>query len=155
MLSCLFLLLATVGIWGKNQVFDSDNFERIVVPIGEEPEVQRELATYLTDQLSKAVDAEKVIEDALPERAQILAPTLAGAVEDFVRSKVLEFLQSDTFQTIWREVVVRAHDRAVLLLEDKAENISTGEDDCHAQPDTGDQRGDRRDQRVDTGGLRA
>ena len=126
-LSCLFLLLATVGIWGKNQVFDSDNFERIVVPIGEEPQVQRELATYLTDQLSKAVDAEKVIADALPKRAQVLAPTLAGAVEDFVRSKVLEFLQSDTFQTLWREVVTRAHDKAILVLEDKAQNISSND----------------------------
>src|SRR6478735_1577930 len=127
-LSCLFLLLATVGIWGKNQVFDSDNFERIVVPIGEDPQVQRELATYLTDQLSKAVDPEKVISDALPDRAQILAPTLAGAVEDFVRSKVLEFLQSDTFQKIWREVVTRAHDRAILLLENKAANVKASGD---------------------------
>ena len=126
-LSCLFLLLATVGIWGKNQVLDSDNFERIVVPIADEPEVQRELATYLTDQLSKAVNPEKVIADALPKRAQVLAPTLAGAVEDFVRSKVLEFLQSDTFQTLWREVVTRAHDKAILVLEDKAQNISSDE----------------------------
>ena len=74
-------------------------------------------AAYLTDQLNTLIDPQEIFSEALPDRAQILAIPLAGAVEGFVGDQVSTFVASDTFATLWKDAVRVAHSEAVRVLE--------------------------------------
>ncbi len=75
------------------------------------------LSAYLTDQLNQLIDPQEIFSEALPDRAQILAIPLAGAVEGFVGDQVSTFVASDTFAQLWKAAVETAHREAVRVLE--------------------------------------
>ena len=54
--------------------------------------------------------------EALPTQADPLAPALAGALEQAIRSRLDAFVASERFQTLWEEANRRAHSRVVALL---------------------------------------
>ena len=54
--------------------------------------------------------------EALPTQADPLAPALAGALQQAIRSRLDTFVASDRFQTLWEEANRRAHARVVALL---------------------------------------
>ncbi len=74
-------------------------------------------SAYLTDQLNQLIDPQEILQDALPDRAQILAIPLSGAVEGFVGDQVSTFVASDTFAELWKSAVSTAHREVVRVLE--------------------------------------
>ena len=112
----LTFIASGVGIWLHRNTLNDDVWNERVVPLGQDPEVQKALAAWTTAELMKVVDPEALFKEALPQRAQILAVPLSTAVEGFVSDKVLEFYQSDAFDKIWTVAATRAHDAAIRTL---------------------------------------
>lgn len=120
----LSFVSAGVGIWLQRNTLNDDVWSERVVPLGQDPEVQKALAAWTTGELMKLVDPEALFQEALPQRAQILAVPLTSAVEGFVSDKVLEFYQSEAFEKIWTVAATRAHDAAVRTLRGDAPAVT-------------------------------
>jgi len=116
-LSCVLLLAACLGVWARRSFLKTDVFAARAGNLIDDPGVQSALAAYLTDQLNQLIDPQEIFSEALPDRAQILAIPLAGAVEGFVGDQVSTFVASDTFATLWKDAVRVAHREAVRVLE--------------------------------------
>lgn len=116
----LTFVASGVGIWLHRNTLNDDVWAERVVPLGQDPEVQKALAAWTTRELMEVVDPEALFKEALPQRAQILAVPLTSAVEGFVSDKVLEFYQSEAFEKIWTVAATRAHDAAIRTLRGDA-----------------------------------
>ena len=101
--------VAVAGVWARRNALNTDKWVDTVGPIGEDPAVQQALASWMTTELTGAIDATAFFERVLPEQGQALAAPLSGAVEGFVGDRVDVFLASDTFERLWVEVNRRAH----------------------------------------------
>jgi hypothetical protein len=119
----LSFVASGVGIWLHRNTLNDDVWNERVVPLGQDPDVQKALAAWTTDQLMQVVDPKALFEEALPQRAQILAVPLTAAVEGFVDDKVQEFYASDAFEEIWAVAATRAHDAAIRTLRGDAPAI--------------------------------
>jgi hypothetical protein len=126
-LTCITFTASVVGIWANRSALNNDVFEKRVAPLGEDPRVQAALTTFITNQVMVTIDPEKVIRDALPDQAQLLAVPLASAVETFVHDQVEKFLATDTFATLWAETTTQAHATAVKIV--KGDSDVVGADD--------------------------
>ncbi len=120
----LSFVASGVGIWLHRNTLNDDVWNERVVPLGQDPEVQKALAAWTTAELMKAVDPEALFKEALPDRAQILAVPLTTAVEGFVADKVEEFYASDAFEKIWTVAATRAHDAAIRTLRGDAPAVT-------------------------------
>ena len=124
----LTFVASGVGIWLHRNTLNDDVWNERVVPLGKDPEVQKALAAWTTEELMKAVDPQALFKEALPQKAQILAVPLSSAVEDFVRQKVEEFYASDAFVKIWEVAATRAHDAAIRTLRGDAPAVQADSD---------------------------
>jgi len=115
-LSCILVLTAALGVWARRSFLKTDIFAARAGNLIDDPGVQTALAGYLSDQINQLIDPQEIFAEALPDRAQILAVPLAGAVEDFVDGKVQEFIASDTFAQLWKGAVELAHSEAIRVL---------------------------------------
>lgn len=120
----LTFVASGVGIWLHRNTLNDDVWNERVVPLGQDPEVQKALAAWTTAELMKVVDPEALFQEALPQKAQILAVPLTSAVEGFVSDKVLEFYQSAAFEKIWTVAATRAHDAAIRTLRGDAPAVT-------------------------------
>jgi hypothetical protein len=124
----LTFVASGVGIWLHRNTLNDDVWAERVVPLGQDPDVQKALAAWTTRELMKAVDPEALFQEALPQRAQILAVPLSSAVEGFVADKVDEFYASDAFVKIWTVAATRAHDAAIRTLRGDAPAVTATSD---------------------------
>jgi hypothetical protein len=104
---------SSVGWWARRNLATTDVWVQRVGPLADDPDVRRALGTWLSAEVVDLVDPKALFEEVLPERGQILAVPLSGAVEDFVRARVDRFIASDRFESLWIAANERAH-RAVL-----------------------------------------
>ncbi|MGH9227532.1 MAG: hypothetical protein ACRD07_02170 [Acidimicrobiales bacterium] len=126
----LVFTVAVTGVWARRNALNTDRWVRTVGPIAEDTAVQQALGRWITTEVMGVIDPEELIESALPERGQILAAPLTGAVREFVNDQVDSFLASDTFQRLWRQINQRAHERVVAVLEgDVPPNLQIQGDD--------------------------
>lgn len=116
-LTALAFTAGAVGVWASRNFLNNDVFASRIGTVIEEQAVQESLARFTTTEVMKLVDVENLIAEALPERAQILAPTLTSGVENFVRGKVEEVFATPEFQQLFETIVDTAHQQAVSLLE--------------------------------------
>jgi len=117
LLTCVLLFTTVVGVWAKRSFLKTDVFSARAGNLIDDPGVQAALGAYLAGEINSLIDPQAIFEEALPERATILAVPLAGAVEGFVTDKVDEFVASDTFNRLWKEAVTVAHREMVRVLE--------------------------------------
>jgi hypothetical protein len=79
--------------------------------------VQNAVANKINTAIDQRLDVQGLLNQALPGRADVLAPAIAAGFESVVHTKVTEFTRSPKFQQLWTEANRRAHDRVVALLE--------------------------------------
>ena len=101
--SILFTVSVT-AVWARRNALNTDRYVQTIGPVAQDVRVQRALGRYLTTQVMSAIDPEELFKDALPERAQVLAAPLTGALRGFVNDRVNAFLATDTFSRLWVEV---------------------------------------------------
>jgi uncharacterized BrkB/YihY/UPF0761 family membrane protein len=115
-ITACFILASAVAVWAHDVMLDSDRWQETVVPLLQDPEVRAAVGDTLGDQILAAVDVEDRARTLLPDRAQILAPALTGAVETFVRNRIQEGLASEDVQRLWAEINARVHPKIVAFL---------------------------------------
>ena len=120
---------ALMAIWVNRQVLDTDNWTETSSELLERPVVRDRVAGFLTDQLYDNVDVEGQIAAALPDQADGLAGTVAGALRNEVEDRAREALARDDVQRLWEDANRAAHVALLRLLDGEAENVSTGGED--------------------------
>ena len=113
------LLLASVGIWVNNSVFNSSRFSETVEKTLDEPEVNVALSRYLVNQLMNSLDVEQTISGVLPDEIEGLTPFLTGAVRNVVQEGVQSVLADERVQDIIGEQVKRSHKTLMVVLENR------------------------------------
>ncbi|HMK10867.1 MAG TPA: hypothetical protein VK461_04770 [Acidimicrobiales bacterium] len=126
----LFVLIASVAVWGKRTLFDTNRFTKVVASVLDDPAVTNAMAVKLTDSVFDAVQNTGVVADNTPSQLQPLLPVLRGALRGFVNDQVENFLASDRGQQIMVNAVRRSHQAAMRVLAGEkpgnAVNIENG-----------------------------
>jgi hypothetical protein len=126
-LSCVVFTAAVPAVWARRNFLDTSRFVDRVGPTIDDPAVQDALATRITLELMTAIDPRQIFEEALPERGQILAVPLTNALQGFVHDRVVAFLGTDAFGTLWTTAIRSAHASAVRVLEGKSDVLETAD----------------------------
>jgi hypothetical protein len=117
-LGCLVLLVGNVAVFARTFLFDTDTFADALAPEQPDEDVIAGVADALSDQIVNAADVQERIQELTPRDNALVAATVADGAENVIDDTVRAVLQSDPFRAVWRDVVVRAHDRFVVLIED-------------------------------------
>ena len=123
--ACLSFTVAVPAGWTRRTLFNTDQWVETVTPIVEHPSVTAALSSRITSEVLTIIDAQSVVEDALPPRAQLLAGPLTTAVGDFVQDEVNTLLQSDAFRELWIGVNRFAQPQLVATLRGEGEVLSS------------------------------
>ena len=119
-LGCGLVAMSLIAVYVRVTVLDTDRYVETMAPIADSPDVQQAVAERLDVAIASRVDYAALLSEALPDQADPLAPALAGALRQAVRSRVDAFVASDEFAGLWVEANRRAHSRVVAL-------VTTGE----------------------------
>ncbi len=126
-LTVIVFTVAVPGAWARRTVLSTDRYVEAIGPLADDPRVQEYLARTVTDQVFIALDVQRVIADALPDQADVIAAPLANAARGFVQDQVLRVLQTDAFQRFWTEANRFVHTQVLAVLDGRGETISVRE----------------------------
>jgi len=115
--------VSAVGWWARRNVADTEIWMQRVGPLAEDPAVQAALGTWLSDEVIQLINPRELFQEVLPERGQLLAVPLSGAVDNFVRERIDRFLASDRFERLWRAANETAHRAAVRVLRGESDVV--------------------------------
>jgi Short C-terminal domain len=128
----LILLVATVlsvagihAVWANRQLLDTGYWTRTNTKLLENHAIQRQLSTYLTDQLYANVDLAGELRSGLPKDLRPLAGPAAGGLRTVVEEGVLVALQSAQVQQLWRKASEATHEQLVDVIESKGTVVRT------------------------------
>ncbi len=128
----LILLVATVlsvagihAVWANRQLLDTGYWTRTNTKLLENHAIQRQLSTYLTEQLYANVDLAGELRSGLPKELKPLAGPAAGGLRTVVEEGVLAALQTAQVQQLWRKASEATHEQLVNLIENKGTVVRT------------------------------
>ncbi len=75
-LGCGLAALSVVAIWLRVTLLDTDRYVSTVAPIAAQPAVQKAVADKLDGAINSRVDFDGLAREALPDRADVLAPAI-------------------------------------------------------------------------------
>jgi hypothetical protein len=99
--------------WTKSQLLDTDNWVEFVAPLPKDPAVSQGLAEYINSKVLDTAKVEARIVDALPDRADFLAPVLTTQIQQASISVTNRIISGDAFQSIWISANQAAHQRVL------------------------------------------
>lgn len=111
----VLVMLGNVLFWAGNTVVKTDRYVATVSPVIQQPEVQKAMALYATNQLFDRVDVQGYVQDALPPRADFLAPQLTQQLRTQTDNTLQKALASPKLQTAWNDAQARQHERLITL----------------------------------------
>ena len=97
-LGCGLTAAALVAVWTRATVLDTDRYVDTMAPIAASPSVQKTVADKLDTRITGAIDFNALAREALPERADVLAPAIAAGAQSAIREGLDRFVASDRFQ---------------------------------------------------------
>lgn len=109
---CL-LTVGNIVFWTGNTLVKQDRFVAATTPIIQNENVQKSLALYTTNQIFENVDVEQITQDALPPRAQFLAPQLTSQLKSQTNNLLDKAVSSPRFVSRWNSVSAKWHDRVI------------------------------------------
>lgn len=116
-LATLFLMAGNVVSWAGNTLINTDRYVQTVQPILQDSAVQVAIADYTTAKLFNQVDVTAVIQEALPPKADFLAPTLTSQLRNATNKTLQTVLRSDKFQMVWVNTNRTAHDKLLTSIK--------------------------------------
>ena len=127
-LALLFGVVGNLAVWVKDVALDTNEFEAVVGPLSKDPAVAEAVSVSVVDELLTATDArtrsQEALDEFLPSDVQFLSGAIVSAVEDTLTNAVRELIESDQFNSLWRQVTTVAHEQLVsALLDDDAEAV--------------------------------
>jgi hypothetical protein len=120
--------LSVFSIWAKRQVLETDNWTDTSATLLSEPQIQRALAFYLTDQLFANVDVQGEIQAVLPPRLDPIAAPIAGELRERVQRTALNSLSDARFQTAWEDANRAAHEQLGAMIRGESGRFVSAED---------------------------
>ena len=123
--ACVLAPLSVLAVWTKNTLLDSDQYVSTVAPLAKNKEIIDAAATQLTASIVNEKTVTAKVRDALPPRADFIAPAVATGVETLVHRVTLRILSSERFQKVWERANERAHDQVVDVLTGKGSKTIT------------------------------
>lgn len=139
-LAAFFTVLAILSTWVDRQVFDTQEWSDTSVELLQNPEIQKQVATYAVDELYANVDVQGKLKKSLDDINENLGDTLAGPLAGLGRqgadSLALKALSNDKVQSAWKSANVAAHTTLINIIEDKGQFTSTsgGQVELKLQP---------------------
>lgn len=124
-IATLLTFLAVLALWVNRQVVNTDNFTNTSSALLQERVIRDPMASFLTDALYDKVDVEAEIREALPDRADPLAGTAAGALRDFAERATREVLAKPRTQQMWENANRALHAQLIDVLEGGGSTAST------------------------------
>jgi hypothetical protein len=112
-LSVALLVVGNFLFWVGNTVVKPDRFSAATAPIIKDAKVQQAMASYTTNNIFQAVDVQKITEQALPPRADFLAPQLTAQLKSATGKALQATLAKPAFQEKWNTILATQHDRLV------------------------------------------
>ncbi len=119
-LSAAIFVVAQLSIWAGRTLISTDKYVETVAPLIEQESIQTAVATKATEEIFSNVDITTIATDALPERAQFLAPAIATQVESFTFSSVKNIIASDKFASVWVDSQTKAHSTLLGVIRSNA-----------------------------------
>jgi hypothetical protein len=115
-LGCGLVGASLIAIWTRATVLNTDRYVNTMAPIARSPAVQSAVADKLSTAIVSKVDVQALAREALPDRADVLAPAIAEGINGAVTRQINEFVHSDRFPEVWDNANRTIHERVVALL---------------------------------------
>jgi hypothetical protein len=115
-LGCGLVGASLIAIWTRATVLNTDRYVNTMAPIARSPAVQGAVADKLGTAIVSKIDVQALAREALPDRADLLAPAIAEGVNGAIRRQINDFVHSERFPELWDEANRRIHDRVIGLL---------------------------------------
>src|SRR5215212_9798967 len=103
-LGALLVPTAGIAVWSRNTILDTDRYVETVAPLSNEPAVIDSVATRITNAIFERVDVQSELQQYLPPRLVFAAGPIADQVESTTQGLIVKALESDQFDTLWREI---------------------------------------------------
>lgn len=129
LIGCLLAPVALISGWARLELVDTDRFVDTFAPIAADPEVQ----TYLSDEISTAINAQLDIEGLtsdlfagieqleLPPKATAALSLLEGpavsGIESLIGQTVTRFVESDAFAETWETALRFTHTNLIASMQ--------------------------------------
>jgi hypothetical protein len=127
-LASLLTLVASLTIWSKRQLLNTDKFTSSSAKLLANDEIRAALSSRLVDLLDQRVDLTSQLQEKLPPRAKSAAPVAAAAIQNSAGRVIDAFLATSQAQALWEQANRRAHGALIKVLEGKdAGPISTAD----------------------------
>jgi hypothetical protein len=124
----LAAILSVVGIfavWANRQLLDTSYWTETNTKLLENPAIQSELSSYLTDQIYANVNVAGEIRAGLPTELKPLAGPAAGGLRTVIEKGIVLALQQPRVQELWKSANDVTHKQFVNLIENKGTVIKT------------------------------
>ncbi len=126
-LGCVLAPVSVIGVWGANQVSNTDRYVANVAPLIHDPAVQHALSDKITAQITSRVDVQalvnqassQLVADRLPEVSTLLqnfSGQIDGAVDGLIASTVAKVVASPAAAAAWTQANRVAHAGIVRVL---------------------------------------
>lgn len=118
-------VLAILSAWVDRQIFDTQEWGDTSLKMLQNPEIQKQVATYAVDELYNNVDVEAELADILPTDLKPLSGIAAGGLRSVADQGAQEALKNQGIQNLWRQANESAHRTLIAIIEDDSTVVST------------------------------
>jgi hypothetical protein len=126
-LGCILAPIAVIGVWGANQVGNTDRFVANMAPLISDPPIQHALSASITAQITSRIDVPAVTNQAaaqasaahLPRIATLLhtfSGQIASAVNSAISTAVARVVASPPMAAVWTQGLRAVHSGVVRVL---------------------------------------
>ncbi len=115
-IAVITLGVGNIFFWTGNTLVKQDRFASSVQPVIQDPQVQKAMAQYVTNNLFTQVDVQAFTEQVLPPRAEFLAPQLTEQLKSQTQSTLQTILARPAFQQRWNTLVTNQHQRMITFV---------------------------------------
>lgn len=123
--ACVLAPLSVIAVWTKNTLLDTEQYVSTVAPLAKNPAIIDAAANEITNALVSEKDVSARVKNALPPRADFIAPAVATALQTVVHRLAVRVLSSSQFPAVWERANRRAHAQVVDVLTGKGARAIT------------------------------
>ena len=109
--------LAVAAGWTRSRLLDEDTWAATSRALAENPEVQRDVADALAEQVIAAVGVEDTLRGVLPGPLGSLADPITDRSTEALGSAALQLVRTEVFQDAWEAAVRSSHQELLAALE--------------------------------------
>lgn len=122
LLGGIALAASTLVVWTGRTLLDADRYVETVTPLIDSPAIRSSLARRSTESIFGSLDLESRAREALPPRADFLAPSIASNLEAYAQKAAENILATPQARELWVNANRRSHERIMPALLGEAQS---------------------------------